>query len=347
MKIQGMFWCLQAITSSLTASLALADSALLYDNGPVLGGTSWGIGGYTTSDSFSVSAAVMLTFAQAYTHAATGRTPTNVDWRIGTTPGGAEISSGSANLSDNYLGGSVHESNFEISGNLAAAGTYYLTLTGSRTDVGGWDTYWWESGGPSTAYQMDYGWRIPSEAFRLYGEAVCKDQTLCNDPGQCGATVTFGALATTNWPGYVVTVDPPPRSFLPVGTNVVAWTAVDAVSGQLSNTCTFLVAVRDCEPPVIHDVIANPASLWPPNHKMQPVVLSVSAIDNCHVAHSRIVSVSSDGAANSDWEITGDLTLKLRSERSGNTPRTYSITVESSDDSGNRSFAVVTVAVQR
>ena len=346
MKIRGMFWWLQAITFSF-ASLATAEPSLVYDNGPVVGPDSWGIGGYTTSDSFTVPGPTILSSAQAYTHAASGRTPTTIQWRIGTTSGGAEISSGSANIADTYLGGSVHESNFEISGNLAGAGTYYLTLTGARTSVGGYDVYWWVSDGPSTAYQVDYGWQIPSEAFRLYGETVCKDQTLCNDPGQCGATVSSGPLATTNWPGYVVTLYPPLGSLLPVGTNTVTWTAFDAVSGQLRNTCNLLVTVRDCEPPVMHSVSANPASLWPPNHKMKPVALSVSATDNCHVARSRIISVSSNEPANSDWEITGDLTLNLRAERSGNTPRIYNITVESSDDFGNTSSAVISLAVQR
>jgi hypothetical protein len=79
---------------------------------------------------------------------------------------------------------------------------------------------------------------------------------------------------------------------------------------------------------------------------MQAVSLSVSATDNCHVARSRIISVTSSEAANSDWEVTGDLTLNLRAERYGNKPHVYTITVESADDAGNTSQAVVDVAVQ-
>jgi hypothetical protein len=49
-----------------------------------------------------------------------------------------------------------------------------------------------------------------------------------------------------------------------------------------------------------------------------------------------------------DWEITGDLTVNLRSERSpkGN-GRVYTITVECTDRSGNATQSSVTVAVPR
>jgi hypothetical protein len=121
--------------------------------------------------------------------------------------------------------------------------------------------------------------------------------------------------------------------------------AVEA-SGQLTNTCAFLVTVRDCEPPVIHSISASPSVLWPPNRKMHPVALHVSASDNCHVGRSRIISVSSNEGNASDWEITGDLTLNLRAERSSNGPdRVYSIIVECADDSANTSTAVANISV--
>jgi hypothetical protein len=49
-----------------------------------------------------------------------------------------------------------------------------------------------------------------------------------------------------------------------------------------------------------------------------------------------------------DWEITGDLTLNLRAERSGKASgRIYNITVEGTDDSGNLSRGVAQVTVPR
>jgi len=66
-----------------------------------------------------------------------------------------------------------------------------------------------------------------------------------------------------------------------------------------------------------------------------------------------IVSVSSDqpvdgtgdGDTAPDWEITGPTTVNLRAERAHNADRTYTITIEVSDASGNVSQATVTVKV--
>lgn len=69
---------------------------------------------------------------------------------------------------------------------------------------------------------------------------------------------------------------------------------------------------------------------------------------------SRIVGVTSnepednlgDGDASPDIRVTGDLTLELRAERSGlGNGRIYTVTVESTDQSGNRSTTQVLVKV--
>ena len=53
-----------------------------------------------------------------------------------------------------------------------------------------------------------------------------------------------------------------------------------------------------------------------------------------------------DGNTSPDWEITGDLTLDLRAERSGQGDgRVYTITIECTDASGNPSAKDVTVIV--
>jgi uncharacterized repeat protein (TIGR03803 family) len=179
--------------------------------------------------------------------------------------------------------------------------------------------------------------------------------SVCNDPGQCGAVVHFDPPLITNCSGFGLTSAPPSGSFFPVGTNTVVCTAIDSSSGRLTNTCNFLVAVRDCEPPVIHSITANPASLWPPNRKMQPVTLRVSASDNCRVARSKIISVTSNEAGSnhgnlrtaSDWEITGDLAVNLRAQPSHDrAARIYTVTVECADAAGNQSTAVVRITVQ-
>jgi len=116
--------------------------------------------------------------------------------------------------------------------------------------------------------------------------------------------------------------------------------------------------VDPCNPdvtlPSISSVSASPNVFWPPNHKMVPVGVAVTASDNCSVVTTHIVGVMSnepinglgDGNTDPDWVVTGPLTLLLRSERSGTgTGRVYTITVESSDATGNKSTASTTVVV--
>jgi RNA polymerase sigma factor (sigma-70 family) len=180
-----------------------------------------------------------------------------------------------------------------------------------------------------------------------------ENMTVCSDAGQCGATLEFPAPLATNCAGLAIACVPPTGSFFPVGTNPVLCAAMGP-AGHVTNACSFQVTVRDCEPPVIHGVAASPDLLWPPDHRMVDVTVSVSAEDNCHLAGCRITSVTSSeptfsqgtGHTALDWQITGDLTVSLRAERSGGrTGRVYNITVECTDDSGNPSTAAVQIAV--
>ena len=95
--------------------------------------------------------------------------------------------------------------------------------------------------------------------------------------------------------------------------------------------------------------------LRPPNHRMRNVAVSVSVSDNGDASPlTRIISVSSneslngtgDGNTDFDWEVTGGLTVDLRAERAGGgNVRIYTVTVESTDASGNSSTATVDVTV--
>jgi hypothetical protein len=116
-----------------------------------------------------------------------------------------------------------------------------------------------------------------------------------------------------------------------------------------------IILERDTSPPAINSVSASPSVLWPPNHQMVMVTLAVNVTDDVDPAPvTTIVDVSSnepedapdDGNFAPDWEVTGDLTLRLRAERSGSgAGRTYTITVRSVDFFGNASTASTTVTV--
>ena len=75
-----------------------------------------------------------------------------------------------------------------------------------------------------------------------------------------------------------------------------------------------------------------------PDHRLVAVRLQASADDNCGPVTCEIKSVKSNesnrGIAN--WLITGDIHLKLRTERSAKGPvRIYTITIEASDAAVN------------
>jgi HYR domain-containing protein len=158
--------------------------------------------------------------------------------------------------------------------------------------------------------------------------------------------------ATDNCDDNVTITSSAPAVF-PLGTTTVTFTATDAAGN--SSTATTTVTIVDTTPPTIHSVSANPSTLWPPNHKLRPVLVSVDVSDICD-AHldCLIISVSSnesinglgDGNTAPDWVITGNLTVDLRAERSGTGDgRVYTITVRCTDDSGNSSTRAVQVTV--
>ena len=182
--------------------------------------------------------------------------------------------------------------------------------------------------------------------------ALCQDVTVPTEPGVCYATASIddGSYDPDGDPITLVQTPPPPY---PLGETLVTLTVTDDKGA--SDSCTATVTVLDQEPPVIESLKVSPSLLWPPNHKMVPVKVTASATDNCTAAPvCKIISVSSnepenglgDGDTFPDWKITGNLTLKLRAERSGKgSGRIYTVTIGCSDDSGNSAEGEVTVTV--
>jgi hypothetical protein len=131
------------------------------------------------------------------------------------------------------------------------------------------------------------------------------------------------------------------------------WSATDYCGN--TSSCVQTIEVVDTTPPVISSVSANPEILWPPNHQMRPIAVEAVAIDNCDPEPAcKIISVTSnepidgkgDGNTTPDWEITGDLNVKLRAERAGGgIGRQYTITVKCIDDCNNSAFVDSTVTV--
>jgi hypothetical protein len=149
-----------------------------------------------------------------------------------------------------------------------------------------------------------------------------------------------------------VTCDHASGSTFPLGTTIVQCTATDTHNN--TGHASFTVTVRDTTPPVIASVTVSPGNLWPPNHQMVNATVTVIASDLVDPAPmSHIIAVSSnqpingtgDGDTAPDWSITGPLTLQLRAERAGGAVRIYTITIATSDASGNTAYGTVNVTV--
>jgi hypothetical protein len=153
-------------------------------------------------------------------------------------------------------------------------------------------------------------------------------------------------------PGTAVNV--PLSGSFSLGTNILA---IGVTDGTNVASCTSSVTVADTTPPVITNVVASPSVLWPPDHQMVRVNVRASVGDSCGPVAWRIVAVRSsepangrgDGNTSVDWKVTGEHTLLLRAERSGDgSGRVYYVTVQATDASGNASQTqTVTVTVPK
>jgi hypothetical protein len=118
-------------------------------------------------------------------------------------------------------------------------------------------------------------------------------------------------------------------------------------SSGADRSATAFAYEFDVEPPTIESVEATPNVVWPPNGKMVPVAVAVSASDSCGAVTCRISKVTSNRPLNSsDWQITGDLTLNVRATRNEDgTPRLYILTIECRDVRGHSTTGDVIVTV--
>jgi hypothetical protein len=200
------------------------------------------------------------------------------------------------------------------------------------------------------------------------GASVTLDGTDSDDPD--GDDISY------EWSAAGIAFDDPtsatPMATFPNGPTLVTLTVTDGRGGV--DVDDVLVTVVDTTPPVIQcttDIIA----LWPPNHEMAPVVIRVEASDacsdpgdvvvTCSVASSESDDATGDGAFAGDvdgcdgcasavsvtlsWSESSRAwigVVDLRAERDGSSAgRTYSISCEVEDGSGNTATASCVVVV--
>ena len=133
----------------------------------------------------------------------------------------------------------------------------------------------------------------------------------------------------------------------PDGVSDVVVVVNDGESAPVTQSTS--VTVRDTTPPAITSIGASPNVLSPPNHKMVPVTISVTATDICDPnPKSKIIAVTSNEPGAGQYQITGDLALNVQSERNGGgNGRVYTIAVQAMDASGNATTKDVIVTVPK
>lgn len=226
----------------------------------------------------------------------------------------------------------------------------------------------------------------PSKFDRIYDAYTTKSawRVVANEPpvaeagpdqvveatGPAGALVTLDASASTDpdsTPGtnddivsfewtenaVVIASGEQAQVSLSLGTHNLTLRVTDSAGEQAEDAVQ--VTVRDTTPPSVGSIGASPSVLWPPNHAMVPVTVSVTTSDICdpnpvsrilNVTCNEPVNSGGDGNTDPDTTIVGDLALLLRAERSGTgTGRVYTITVECRDASGNAATAQTRVTV--
>jgi hypothetical protein len=247
-----------------------------------------------------------------------------------------------------YLGGNNDDCSYGIA--VDGSGNAYVTGSTASTDFPILNQYQTYQGGgrdgDAFITKISTGYRAPV--------AICQDiRRPAGNGCQANAAAQEFDKGSYDPDGDPLTYAIAPVGPYPLGDTLVTLTVTDSHGAKAS--CSAKITVYDDTPPSITSLTADPNSLWPANHKMVPVSITLSAIDNCSpTVTSKIVNVTSnepvdglgDGDTAPDWLMTGPLTLNLRAERSGTgTGRIYTITIECRDAAGNKATGIVRVKV--
>lgn len=184
----------------------------------------------------------------------------------------------------------------EVKTDGSCAGNYTLTRSWSVTDA---------HGNSSTATQVITVVDTQAPSLTVPGDIVVN-----NDPGQCGATVSFAASASDNCSGATITYSQQPGSFFGKGTTTVTVTATDACGNAASQT--FNVTVNDNEAPVLVGVPSNTTV----ECTAVPAPAAVTATDNCPALNDvQYSEVKANGSCPGNYTLTRTWTV---TDASGN-----------------------------
>jgi len=176
------------------------------------------------------------------------------------------------------------------------------------------------------------------------GEAVTLDGSASSDPDNNPLTYEWKDAG-----GSVVGNTPILNLTRPLGTHVFTLTVNDGKGGTASDSVA--VIVQDTTPPTL-GVSLSPKLLWPPNHKLVPVVAVLEVSDLCDPSPTVVLVSIVSNEADSGQDVQGasvgtdDRSFLLRAERAGGgAGRVYTVTYRARDASGNMQFASANVIV--
>jgi hypothetical protein len=183
---------------------------------------------------------------------------------------------------------------------------------------------------------------------------TCPDDITAECAGDGAAIAEFVVTAESECdPDVAVVCDPPSGSSFPLGETIVNCTATDKFGNVVE--CSFKVYVEDTTPPVINSIMSSEEMLWPPNHKMKDIMVTVDATDICDsspmcwvydVTSNEPINGKGDGNTEPDYMIIDDMTVQLRAERAGPLEgRVYTLHIRCEDASGNATEGTVDVVV--
>jgi len=170
------------------------------------------------------------------------------------------------------------------------------------------------------------------------------DASASHDRNPDGSIVSYSWDFNDDGTIDVTTVEPAVEYFYPAAYDGPVNLVVTDNDGFVGEATTHVTVDPDLEPPVIESIGASPNRLWPPNHRMVPIDVDVTATDRCGASCAIAGVTTSDrtggGPRNDpDWRITGDLSVELRAERTGSGDgRRYTVVVECLDPAGNASY---------
>ena len=182
--------------------------------------------------------------------------------------------------------------------------------------------------------------------------AICSNVKTTTAFGRCDASANIDNGSYDPDGDAIIFSQSPPGPYH-LGTTEVELNVTDMEDETAS--CSAVVTVSDGENPIISSMSVEPNKLWPPLHKMVPVQVTVNTKDNCPgIVSCHIATVLSsdlddglgDGNTTNDWQLTGDLSVNLRSEWSGIfAPRVYTLKINCTDTAGNMADGSVQVLV--